>query len=121
MQEALAGKGFRLLGITKEFQKRGVLPARPGRDGGPDLPKELYTGETREAYVEHLSAFRERTQVTYPFVLAEPKVFQDYPIRGYPTLIIVDADGTVGFVTEGGMKEHMLRLGVERRLPRAEK
>ncbi|MHC5010330.1 MAG: peroxiredoxin family protein [Planctomycetota bacterium] len=93
-----------------------MLPAVPARDGRPALEKEVYEGDTREAYVEHLEAFRDRTGVTYPFVLVEEDVFESYPIAGYPTMVLVDPDGTVGLVAVGGMKDAMLRIAIDRRL-----
>lgn len=111
-QEEYGGRGLTVLALTREYRKKGVLPERPG------LERVLYRGTTREEYVEHLKAFRERVGMTIPLLLVEKEVSDDYPIRGLPTMIVVDRDGTVGFVAVGGMRHHVLRLAIERRLGR---
>jgi hypothetical protein len=61
-------------------------------------------------------AFRERTGVTYPFLVAEPPTFEAYPVAGFPTLVLVDKDGTVALVLVGGRKERLLHVAIDRRL-----
>jgi thiol-disulfide isomerase/thioredoxin len=102
--------GLTVLGITREYQKKGVIPAKDG------LPRELYRGTTHEEYVAHLEAFRERMESKVPYLLVGSEIAKDYPVRGLPTMLVLDRDGTVGFIAIGGMRQHLLRLAVERRL-----
>lgn len=118
LHERYADKGLQVLGVTRLYAKRGVLPEKPADERGPALPKELYTGETMEQYIAHLEAFRGRVHVTYPFVIVESSVMgTDYGVTGIPTMVVIDPDGKVGFVAIGGMREHLLRIAIERRVP----
>ena len=110
LQDELGERGLSVLALTREYQKKGVLPERPG------LPRELYRGTTRPEYVAHLEAFRERVGMTVPLVLIEKEAAEAYPVRGLPTMLVLDRDGTVGFVAVGGMRHHLLRRAVELRL-----
>ena len=108
--QAAYPEALQVIGLTREYEKRGVLPERPG------LPRALYRGTTRTEYVSHLEAFRERIGMTIPLGLIEADMAARYPIHGLPTMVLIDADGTVGFVAVGGMRQHLLRLAVEQRL-----
>ena len=87
-----------------------MLPERPG------LARVLYRSTTRGAYLDHLEAFRERVGMTIPLALVEKDIADDYPVRGLPTMLVLDRDGTVGFVAVGGRRHHVLRRAVEHRL-----
>ncbi len=117
MHEHLGATGLNVIGVTREYKKRGVLPEVEAKDGKPALPRELYKGETMEAYIEHLSAFRTRQEITYPFaVVAGDVISKQYLVTGIPTMVVIDPDGTVGFIAVGGAREKMLEVAIARRL-----
>ncbi len=117
MHESRGAKGLAVLGVTRMYEKRGVLPEKKADERGPALLKELYKGEGMEAYLAHLDAFRGRMPVTYPFVVAEADVLEkDYLVTGIPTMVVIDPGGNVGFLAVGGMKEKLLEIAVDRRL-----
>ena len=110
LQAELGVRGLSVIALTREYRQKGVLPERPG------LARELYRGTTRDEYTAHLGAFRARVGMTIPLVLIGKDVAEDYPVRGLPTMLVIDRDGTVGFVAVGGMRHHLLRRAVEHRL-----
>ena len=110
LQDELGERGLSVIALTREYPRKGVLPERPGR------ARELYRGTTRAEYVAHLEAFRERVGMTVPLVLVEREVAEDYPVRGLPTMLVLDREGTIGFVAVGGKRHHLLRRAVESRL-----
>ena len=67
-------------------------------------------------YLTHLLAFRDRMDVTYPFAVVEGDVIgKDYHVRGIPTLVFVDADGTIGYVQVGSGGHALLARAVKSR------
>ena len=77
------------------------------RSGG-----ESVKGLTEATFAEHVSTFRERTGIEYPFVIGVQQDFQNYFVRGIPTLAVVDRDGKVALVTVGSGSEALLKVAV---------
>jgi hypothetical protein len=114
----LGEKGLTVLGITK-FYKNGFLPK-----GRSELEKHgVKDGESvkdmdETSYLKHLEAFRERMEVPFPSVVATDEDFAAYKVRGIPTNVVVDPEGRIAFIAIGGMREHLLRISIERLLPK---
>ena len=105
-----------VLGVTRQYDKRGLLP-----DSRDELHKqyrsgESYTGEGLVEYVKHLDAFRERCEIKYPLVLGTADDMRNYHVSGIPTVFVVDKQGVIQFVAIGGAKEALITAVVDRLL-----
>lgn len=108
-------EGLLVLGVTRKYD-HGYLAAsmqelREGKRGG-----RSEKGLDAEGFAKHLKAFRENTQVSYPFAVATADDMKTYGITGIPTMFVLDRQGVITFVAVGGMREHLLRLAVDRQL-----
>ena len=55
--------------------------------------------------------------ITYPFAVAGPKVSSEgYGVRGIPTLVLLDPDGKVGYVSVGSGGKAALKAAIKKRL-----
>ena len=108
MYQAHKDQGLRVMGVTR-FYENGYMPsdASQMRSGG-----ESVKGLTEATFAEHVSTFRERTGIEYPFVIGVQQDFQNYFVRGIPTLAVVDRDGKVALVTVGSGSEALLKVAV---------
>lgn len=111
MHKDWADKGLVVIGVTKDSPKRGYLPEKG------DLPAESYSGTTPEEFMAHLAAFRQRTDITYPFAVIGKKVSSEtFGVRGIPTLMLIDRDGTIGYISVGSGGKAALKAAIKRRL-----
>lgn len=107
-----------VIGVTRQYDKRGLLPdsreelLKPSRKGEP------YKGEGLVEYVKHLDAFRQRCEVKYPLVLGTAQDMQNYQVYGIPTVFVIDRQGIINFVAIGGARAGMLAVVVDRLLSR---
>ncbi len=108
MYRAHRDDGLRVMGVTR-FYPSGYMPADESqmRSGG-----ESVQGLTEDTFVEHVTTFRDRTGIEYPFVVGVQQDFQNYFVRGIPTLAVVDRDGKVALVTVGSGSEALLKVAV---------
>jgi hypothetical protein len=67
---------------------------------------------TEEAFPGHVQAFRDNTGIDYPFVIAGKQDFDNYFVRGIPTLAVVDRDGKIALITVGSGSEALLQVTV---------
>ncbi|MHC4840525.1 MAG: TlpA family protein disulfide reductase [Planctomycetota bacterium] len=116
MHEARAEKGMVLLGVTKEYQNRGLLPSDKDQLKQRYREGEKYTGTTIEEYMQHLKDFREVCEINYPFVVGTSDDFKNYGVSGIPTMYVLDKQGVVRFVAVGGAKEGAIAKVVDRLL-----
>jgi tetratricopeptide (TPR) repeat protein len=115
-----AHEGLKVLGVT-HFYDQGYLPAdmqelRDGRRNGTVAQKM-----DEKAFTQHLWDFRERTKVSYPFVMGTLDDMKAYGVTGIPTMLVLDTEGKIAFIAVGGMREHVLRITAERLLKPATK
>ncbi|MEZ5987715.1 MAG: redoxin family protein [Planctomycetota bacterium] len=107
-------KGLVVLGVTKFYANGFVPESADPEDGG-----ESVRGLTEANYPEHLQTFKDRTGISYPFVLGEQGDFEFYKIKGIPTVAVLDAGGKVAYLGVGSGCEPMVRAIVERELAKA--
>jgi hypothetical protein len=105
-----------VLGVTRQYDKRGLLPDsrdelfKPSRSGKP------YKGTTTEEYIAHLKAFHERVEMPYPIVLGTSQDMKNYQVYGIPTVFVIDQKGIINFVAIGGCRAKLLETVVDRLL-----
>jgi thiol-disulfide isomerase/thioredoxin len=109
--------GLVVMGVTR-FYANGYLPANP---------EEMLTGGKsvrdikEDEFVKHVTAFRDNTKLAYPFVIGEQANFEDYLVRGIPTVAVVATDGKVALLAVGSGSEPLVRAVVERELKKINK
>jgi hypothetical protein len=116
LHESRANKGMTVLGVTRQYDKRGIVP-----DSREELLKRYrggksYEGETTEEYIAHLQEFREVCEIDYPLVLGTAEDMNNYQVRGIPTVFVIDQQGIINFVAIGGAKEALITAVVDRLL-----
>jgi thiol-disulfide isomerase/thioredoxin len=72
----------------------------------PNIP---VIGIAVDGTIEQLSFFAKEHKMTYPIVIANPKVQEDYKISTLPMTVIVGPDGTVKDAHVGIMLEQQLK------------
>jgi len=100
-------QGLRVVGVTR-FYSNGFLP-----EGDITGTGKSVQGMDNGSFLEHLKTFREHTGIAYPFAVGSQKDFKNYLVRGIPTLVILDSEGVVRFVTVGSGSEGLLRHAAE--------
>jgi thiol-disulfide isomerase/thioredoxin len=108
-------QGLEVLGVTR-FYKNGYMPA--------DASQMLTGGESvqeikEDAFVAHVTRFRQNTGITYPFVISDEATIRDaYKVKGIPTLAVIGKDGAVALlvVGSGPLNEALLHTTVARLL-----
>jgi hypothetical protein len=97
-------------------------PAAPDRaaPGQPaplkDTPEQatLRAAIALKAYKAHLTKFREKTGIQYPFMVMTDEVKEAFWGRsGRPTTMIVDRDGKVALVTVGAYKDQLHHQAID--------
>ena len=116
LHESRANKGMTVLGVTRQYDKRGLLPDSRDELFKPNRSGELYTGTTTEEYIAHLKAFHERVEMPYPIVLGTSKDMKNYQVYGIPTVFVIDREGIINFVAIGGRRGKLLETVVDRLL-----
>lgn len=111
LYEAHKDKGLVVLGVTK-FYDRGFLPK--GKD--PMAGGESVSGLEEASYPEHLKTFKERSGISYPFVLGTSEDFNFYKIRGIPTVAVLDQHGKVAYIGVGSNVDPVVAAVVHRLL-----
>ncbi len=110
-----AHTGLSVLGVTRWYD-HGYLPVdmQDLRDGSMagTIVEKLEEG----AFTQHLRDFRERTRLSYPFLVATLDDMKSFGVTDLPTTLVLDKQGKVAFIAVGGMREHMLRITAERLL-----
>lgn len=89
-------KGLVVLGVTK-FYANGFLPKSANPADGGESVRDL----KEEAYPEHLQAFKDKSGISYPFVIGTQEDFTFYKIRGIPTVAVLDQQGKVAYIGVG--------------------
>jgi thiol-disulfide isomerase/thioredoxin len=101
-------EGLRVIGVTR-FYANGYMPADESQmQSGGESVKDM----TEETFPGHVEAFRTNTGIDYPFVIAEKQDFDNYFVRGIPTLAVVDRDGKFALITVGSGSEALLQVTV---------
>ncbi|MEC9475642.1 MAG: thioredoxin-like domain-containing protein [Planctomycetota bacterium] len=103
-------QGLNVLGVTKPYS-RGWLPSKEDPKRGQGV-----TRMDGDAFLMHLSDFRKRFGVSYPFVLTSKTVFDYYHVGGIPMVVLIDRDGTIAWVRVGSGGEGLLEAVIERLL-----
>ena len=102
----LAEEGLVVLGVTREYPN-GWLPNADDTSTGQSL-RDLDS----EAFMEHLATFKERMEISYPFVVGSTDDFKAYGVLGIPTLVVVDREGISRFVKVGSGSKAYLDLAI---------
>jgi thiol-disulfide isomerase/thioredoxin len=115
LYQANAHAGLTVLGVTRWYD-HGYLPldAQDLRDGS--MAGTIVDKLEESAFAQHLRDFRDRTKLSYPFVISTLDEVKSFGVTDLPTTLIVDKQGKVAFIAVGGMREHLLRITVERLL-----
>ena len=116
LHESRANKGMTVIGVTRQYDKRGLLPDSADELLKPSRSGEPYTGEGLVEYVKHLDAFRKRVEINYPLVLGTAEDMKSYHVYGIPTVFVIDSKGIINFVAIGGKREKLLEVVVDRLL-----
>ena len=109
-----------VLGVTRQYDGRGLLPDSRDELLKPYRSGKSYKGTTAEEYIEHLNEFREVCEIDYPLVLATSDDMSNYHVRGIPTVFVIDQEGIIQFVAIGGAKEALITAAVDRLLAKSE-
>lgn len=101
--------GLEVIGLTR-FYENGYLPATKEQmlSGG-----ESVRGLTEATFTNHVTAFKEVTGLSYPFVIGAKEDFEAYHVSGIPTLAVVDRGGNVAMIVVGSGSEGLLKLAIE--------
>ena len=109
--------GLVILGVT-HFYSNGYLPANPKQmlSGGKRVQKM-----DEKEYVKHVTAFRDNTKISYPFVIGANSNFSDYGVLGIPSVAVIDTKGKIALLTVGSGSEPLIKAVVERELKKGGK
>jgi len=110
-----AHAGLMVLGVTRWYD-HGYLPLdmQDLRDGS--MSGTIVDKQDEGAFAQHLRDFRERTKLSYPFVVGTLDDMKSFGVTDLPTTLVLDKQGKVAFMAVGGMREHLLRIAAERLL-----
>ena len=104
--------GLQVLGLT-HFYKNGYMPRTKAetQSGGENV-----NGMDEGAFLAHVTQFRNVTEMSYPFVIGTEEHFKNYKVQGIPTLVVLDGDHKVVYVSVGAgpANEALLKIAVER-------
>ena len=103
-------QGLNVLGITKPYA-RGWLPSKEDPKRGQGI-----NGMDRTAFLMHVSEFRKRFGVSYPFVVTSRSEFDSYGVGGIPMVVLIDRQGTIAWVRVGSGGEGLLETVIGRLL-----
>jgi len=101
--EELKDKGLVVIGFTKTY---GFYADENGNKGKMDKKSEI----------TEIKNFIKRFNITYPVAIADsPKCFEDYGIKGIPTLYYIDKNGNIANLETGSggtaqIKDKILQL-----------
>jgi len=109
--------GLVIMGLTRQYPS-GYLPADPSQmiSGGKRV-----TGLNEENFVEHITAFRDNTKMSYPFVVGQADDFKNYQVFGIPTVAVVDTKGKIALLVVGSGTEGLIKAVVDRELGKSKK
>lgn len=108
--ESYKEQGLNVLGVTKPYS-RGWLPSKEDPKRGQGINQM-----DGNAFLSHLSDFRKRFGVSYPFVVTSKREFDLYGVGGIPMVVLVDREGTIAWVRVGSGGEGLLEAVIERLL-----
>lgn len=108
-------EGLKVLGVTRIYEQ-GYVPRDMNELRGANRDGQVLQKLDEAAFKKHLWDFRDRTKVSYPFVLATQNDFTAWGATALPTTFVVDKQGKVAFIAAGGMREHLVRIATQRAL-----
>lgn len=108
-------EGLAVLAVTRTYDS-GYVPEDMNDLRSGARTGQLLQGLDEAAFTKHLWDFRERTKLSFPFVLGTLDDFAAYGAASLPTTIVVDKQGKVTFMASGGMREHLVRIAAQRAL-----
>jgi tetratricopeptide (TPR) repeat protein len=108
-------EGLKVLGVTRIYDQ-GYVPVDMNDLRSGARTGQVLQGLDEAAFKQHLWDFRERTKLSFPFVLGTLEDFSAYGAASLPTTIVVDRQGKVAFIAAGGMREHLVRIATQRAL-----
>jgi thiol-disulfide isomerase/thioredoxin len=101
--------GLEVLGVTQFYKNGYVAKAKDQMQSGGESVNDL----TEATFPQHVEAFKQATEISYPFVIAKKDDFTAYHVRGIPTLAVVGRDGNIALVVVGSGSEPLLKLAVK--------
>jgi thiol-disulfide isomerase/thioredoxin len=101
-------RGVVAIGLTR-FYASGFMP-----NDSSNLNKgEPVKGITEETYLDHLKLFKERSSLSYPFVVGVEQDFKNYGVQGIPTMAIVNKEGKVAMIVVGSGNDALIETCVK--------
>jgi thiol-disulfide isomerase/thioredoxin len=91
-------KGLEVIGLTRYYDY-GFVPNEGDIMRGTGMPRGSIS---QEDFVPHVELFKERSGISYPFVVGGVEDFRNYRVSGIPQMVVVDKEGKVALVVVGG-------------------
>lgn len=93
-----------MVGVTRRYDRRGLLPASRDELFKPYRIGERYEGVTSEEFSRHIEEFRKRCEISYPLLIGTQEDFRNYHVSNIPTTFVIDRRGVIRYIAVGRAK-----------------